>query len=348
MGSRRRHRHRQKLYSQPQQVGDRFSVIPHIEKAPPSSFDDLNRVFGITLPFLEPQPGKQTIDICCNEKWFSVDKDSVKDRLPIQSTMIVTPQWADETLRLRNKVNRHIDDRRVRIYVRQILDGSWEINNDDVCFYEDGSLANGQHRLAAVVVAKSPTKLSFKFGIKTEAMVTIDEGRRRSNLDVAKLMGIHTNKKCLAATSFLLEILGVKVNMVREQILDFARFHEDAAIFATKDMNKPPFNKAPIYSAIIKAYYHVDKSRLQQFIDILVTGEKQNIDAPGAAWRFREWIISIHAGAHSQAVREIIYRKALAAIKHFCEHNDVSKLYQATDDLWPLPQEEYLFMTTVD
>ena len=76
-----------------------------------------------------------------------------------QEVMTITPTLAGEILRL-NSNNRNVRDYMVRQYAQMMKEGRWDENSPaTISFYQDGTLADGQHRLLAV---KRTTHLLIK------------------------------------------------------------------------------------------------------------------------------------------------------------------------------------------
>ena len=74
---------------------------------------------------------------------------------------LVTPALAKEWLE-KNTNNRILNDVRVNDYIRDLKNGHWQLTHQGVAFYENGVLADGQHRLIAIA----------KSGISVEILVT--------------------------------------------------------------------------------------------------------------------------------------------------------------------------------
>lgn len=87
----------------------------------------------------------------------------------------------------RNKLNRRLDPARVSRYVSDMKNGYWCMNGDAIRFDEEGNLADGQHRLVAVV--KSDTKQTFIIieNVHNESKRTIDTGKSRTGSDVLSM-----------------------------------------------------------------------------------------------------------------------------------------------------------------
>ncbi len=269
--------------------------------------------------------------------WTTVVERSYSHKFPISNRITVTPEWAFDVLSNRNFSNRKIDRRRVKKYTQDIIDNKWYVSNDDICFLKDGTLANGQHRLTAIVEAMASVEMSFKFGISKESIVAIDEGRTRSNLDVIRIMGVPGNNITLSATNYILEQTGKKHVMPRHEILEFNKRHFEAAMFAAQ-LTKKPIARGPVHAALIRAWYTVNRDRLQQFIDILQSGEGTGRQEDVAAIRLREYVIK-HSNDNSGPGREETYRKAETAIEYFTNHTPLAKLYARNEELFNLPEE---------
>jgi len=273
-----------------------------------------------------------------NQKWMTVIEDMSSMSFPLCSTFEVTPEWADTVLKERNTENRRLDSYRVKKYVRDVIDNHWMVNNDDICFDKDGILLNGQHRLAAVVEAKRVAKMSFKFGLDDKVLSTIDEGKTRTNLDVIKLMHQRGNHHTLSAANYVMEQMGIKRTCPRVEQLEFHERHFDAAAFACQ-LTASPFARNPVHAAILRAWYHCDRDRLKQFIDILQTGIYDGNPEDSAAVSLRRYI-DAHRLAQTGPARNVLYAKTESAISHFCNRHPITRLYGTCEELFPLPEEQ--------
>lgn len=107
--------------------------------------------------------------------------------------MDVTPVMAE--LWLQNNVqNRNVSQDTVNAYVREMLNGRWLPNHQGIAFDNRGALADGQHRLMAIVQSGCTVRLMVTFGLPSrvegELMVgmdTIDRGKTRSVADQLKI-----------------------------------------------------------------------------------------------------------------------------------------------------------------
>lgn len=132
----------------------------------------------------------------------------------------ITPEMATRWL-TQNRHNRTLTEPTVAAYARDMLHGRWALSDSAICFDRDGTLLNGQHRLAACLRATlwAEKPVSFEAvvirGLPTEAQEVMDQGRPRRVSDILRLRG-YTQPNLLHGTArFLMSI--------KEPILVFAK-----------------------------------------------------------------------------------------------------------------------------
>ena len=58
----------------------------------------------------------------------------------------ITPETAKAWLKEKNVNNRNVRQSLVDYYANEMIAGRWKDNDQAISFFEDGTLANGQHR----------------------------------------------------------------------------------------------------------------------------------------------------------------------------------------------------------
>lgn len=112
--------------------------------------------------------------------------------------MEITPEVAADWLAM-NRGNRKMRDSRVIRLAKEIENGRWQdLNGETIKFAPDGELLDGQHRLAAVLVANKAITSYVAFGVEHEAFKTIDTGLKRSGADAMFVSG-EDNVRSLSA-----------------------------------------------------------------------------------------------------------------------------------------------------
>lgn len=113
----------------------------------------------------------------------------------------VTPALAEEWLG-KNEANRHLRDRVIDSYARDMKNGAWRLTGEAVKFSVTGRLLDGQHRLWAVVESGAEVEMLIVRGLPDDTQSVMDSGARRTAGDALRLRG-ETQYSALAATARL-------------------------------------------------------------------------------------------------------------------------------------------------
>jgi UDP-N-acetylmuramoylalanine-D-glutamate ligase len=100
----------------------------------------------------------------------------------------VTPSLAEHFLS-KNRVNRTISHHKVNDYANLMQRGKWSLTHQGIAFYEDDSIADGQHRLLAIIKARATVPMMVTYGLEKESSLAIDYHRPRSIVDGIKIGG---------------------------------------------------------------------------------------------------------------------------------------------------------------
>lgn len=92
-----------------------------------------------------------------------------------------------------NDHNRPVNIKRVNLYAETMRSGKWAANGETIIFDSNGKLADGQHRLNAVVKANMPVEFTVVRGVAPEVFDTLDDGAQRKAQDVFYIAGIPNN-----------------------------------------------------------------------------------------------------------------------------------------------------------
>lgn len=94
-------------------------------------------------------------------------------------TLVKLQKIADE-----NKENfRKLDINRANAYADDLNAGRWEVNGETIVFGRDGKLQNGQHRIAAGLIAKKPITTFVVYNVDSNLF---DRGKLRSLTDYVR------------------------------------------------------------------------------------------------------------------------------------------------------------------
>ena len=123
---------------------------------------------------------------------------------PTATWELVTPDQARAYLGNAMK-NRRISPPSVRKAAAQMRDKRWrDTTSQSIAFGADGRLMDGQHRLAAVVLADRPVTFLVVRGLSDDVQDVLDTGRARNAGDVLRMSGIPSANANAAAVRLLL------------------------------------------------------------------------------------------------------------------------------------------------
>ncbi len=110
----------------------------------------------------------------------------------------ITPEMAERLLAA-NRRNRNLRKAWVEKLADMMSNREWAFTGETIKLTEDGTLLDGQHRLAAVVASGVAIQAVVVRGLPIEAQDTVDVGRGRRLADVLAIEG-YTDANALAAT----------------------------------------------------------------------------------------------------------------------------------------------------
>lgn len=121
------------------------------------------------------------------EEWFK-ERVSAAKRGQSCDVETVTPQIA-QILLINNDGNRRVNAPALSAYIRDILDGRWELNGETFKVSREGLLNDAQHRSFGVLISGTPIKSYVAFGVARETIASVDIGRKRTSGDRLAVRG---------------------------------------------------------------------------------------------------------------------------------------------------------------
>ncbi len=252
----------------------------------------------------------------------------------------VTPDMARDWLNL-NTANRSVKNTKVDQYARDIISGNWQVTHQGLAFYKDGTLADGQHRLHAIVKANVPIKTLVTMDLPRETMSVLDVGKTREAHDIAKL-GLYPNwinPNTIAIVRALNgKLQNTKATMSFSEIISYCMKYQDSISFVNYVVSS---KKKGVTSAVIGASYVCaleagsPKEKIKRFAEIMYSGE---INGPyeNAAIRLREMLISnpnCWVGTEKFETAKKIHR----CIHSFCNNHPLERLASQSSLKFPIP-----------
>lgn len=209
----------------------------------------------------------------------------------------VTPEMAQEWLASANVQNRRLSPISVSKYHDDMVAGTWRNTHQNaIAFYQDGTLADGQHRLAAIVSSGVTVQMFVATGLEKIDASAIDQGRPRSAMEALRFGGLLTSEKYLSGSVAIVKMIkmveeknGVmtisemadKIEEVRAGI-DFAMAHSNSV--------QRGLGTAMLRAALVVGWYKLPFAKIDQFARVLVSGipdERSDV----SVIRLRNWIL---------------------------------------------------------
>jgi hypothetical protein len=266
--------------------------------------------------------------------------------------MKVTPAMAEAWM-LYNKKNRKLKPFVVQKYADDMRKGYWEKSHQGIAFFEDGSLADGQHRLNAIIESGCEIEMLVTFNIPKSSILSIDRHSIRTTHDNIKLSqnADWMTKKHIEIVNVILRLSqfnkGIYISTTSPaETMEVAEKFKELLLFVTGLNN---YSKSYVSTASILACYGLafldneDKMKLKRFSDIMISGEKNDSES-NAPIKLREYCIfgrkemDLENESNKKSADSwlITIKKIQYAVKWFCEDKNIKSLI-STDFHYTVP-----------
>lgn len=254
---------------------------------------------------------------------------------------IITPEMAKEWLK-QNTKNRSVSQQKVNAYAEDMAKGNWHEHHQGVAFYTDGTVADGQHRLIAIVKSGASIPMMVTFDVPQESAIGIDVHRARKTDDVLRITGRSEwiGKNEAAIIKMLISDGGASKAAISPSVVaDFGDKYKEEISFAGGKLftvNARYLTSAPIRAAAVCAYQKHGANELMRFSGVLISGIMKTPDDV-AAIRLRERLMldgpSLRSGA-AQRIRAM--KLTMRAMKAFFERERIGKLIEPSGFIYPI------------
>jgi hypothetical protein len=254
----------------------------------------------------------------------------------------ITPEIALKMLE-HNSENRKVRQAYVESLVDIMKRGEWSKTAAGIAFDTNGVLLDGQHRLWAIAESGVTLPMLVTRGQAPESRLTIDSGLRRTIHDSLTLIGETVTSKHVSAATAMRQGLGLDTRrkLSRDQMRDFLKEHHEAIDFAYQHLGSRHvrgISTAIMMAVVARAWYRgrEELTRLQTFCEVLLSGRVTDKEDDDAAIALRNLLTqnAVRAGRHVE------YAKGERACHAFLARIKVTKLYEAREELFPIPNEE--------
>lgn len=252
--------------------------------------------------------------------------------------MLVTPklaaQWLDANL-----TNRSLRQGVVEQYANDMKANRWTNCTAPIAFYADGDLADGQHRLWAVVESETSQSFIIVRGLAREDGLNIDTGLGRTVVDNGRISGLDPGLSPALVGTARATAHGMPSSgrLSNAQKLEIVNEHREAASWA---ISKMPHTKNICNSAVLGAvarawYYETDMERLEKFCKALGTGFSDG-DADSAAVALRNYLLSNGGLASTTAMWRDTFLKVQNSIHYFMKRQRLTVIKGVKEEAYPL------------
>lgn len=254
---------------------------------------------------------------------------------------LVTPQMAAKWLES-NENNRRVQKDRVKLYASVMSRGGWHFTHQGIAFYEDGRLADGQHRLLAIHLSQVSVWMNVTYGLKLPAATAVDTGRPRNLTNAMHFMGLDTRNKFVpVARALFQEYLSQRGDasargraIDNDVFIEFCEAARPAVEFSVASSCTKGLSHAVVRAAISAAWFTRDRERLGQFKEQLHSGVISS-NADSAVARLRDWLQT--SKTTNGTARPEIWRRTCTSLLAYLEYRPLSKLYARDEVTFPIP-----------
>lgn len=246
--------------------------------------------------------------------------------------LTVTPSMAEKMLE-KNVMNRALSDRKATNYAQMIKDGHWSLTHQGVAFYDDGTLADGQHRLLGIVRAGVPVKMLVVQGLKKEQSIHIDTHRPRSKMDGIKISGL--NDWLTSRQVGMINLIAAPKRLSTEEILSFAddmKVHIEAASECFIS-NRRHLNPSVILAGLMLAHFYGEKiTKLRRFSEVLISGVSECAEERVIILAREAFMRNTNNGESDKREKLLKLQKAIFS---YCRGENVTRLFLPKEAVYP-------------
>jgi len=254
----------------------------------------------------------------------------------------VSPEIAEDWISHCNSRNRNLSDKYVEYLIKEIEAGRWKLTHQGIAFSPNRVLLDGQHRLWAVALSGKTVPMRVFFNVPPEAMDAIDTGRVRTNDQIISLAGeLGQITPAELATLRAMTLVGEAYRRRSPgEERELLQRHLDAVRFAMRCLPKSNYRgvaNGTTRAVLARAWYSADRGKLRHFADVLQAGIPQ--DEHDQPILTLVQFLTKSTGRRSGAGRREAYQKTERALAAFLSGERMTRLYAATEELFPLPEE---------
>lgn len=291
--------------------------------------------------------------------WSEVSKnefDHIEGQLiPRTRYQLINPDMARDILDNNNTSNRKMAQNKINIYSSDLMDGKWAVTHQGIAFYIDGVLADGQHRLEAVVRTGVSALMLVVCGLSYESAIFIDEGKKRSVADVSDISPFHdtVTKDMQSIAAVVISSLrgkdkqsgaGLRVLNSTRSRLNFCEKHREALLEGCRLDKQKHYSSAVkvMQSVLFRLYYNLEEynfttERYDELIDtvnkcVIRKNPENNIER---LWKK----ISEYSNRTGYKFYGQCHRWTEKCFLNFMMYKNMNRMSEEKNEIFPIPEE---------
>jgi len=263
---------------------------------------------------------------------------------------LITPELAAKYLG-GNTNNRPLRKTVVAGYASDMKAGNWKLTHQGIGLAPDGTLLDGQHRLAAIIESGIAVKMMVVQGIEKQTVIAMDDHAKRTAGDSLSIIRnekitkediaiirsategpyFHPNKLTKSRLNELCDMFRAPIEFCRQNYV----------------CNDRGAKSAVVVGQIAMAWFYVeDLDRLKLFCEILSGKKMAETSQDRAAHALREFLLK-NGVSYGNGPRIEAARKVQSAIRSFMEHREVS-IIRAIEPVYRFPLVEPIRTNSFD
>lgn len=258
----------------------------------------------------------------------------------IEITMeLVTPKKAEAWINL-NTVNRSLREGVVEAYAADMKSGNWTACPEPISFCTDNSLADGQHRLFAIIESGCSITFPIARGLTQRDRLNLNTGLGRTLVDNARISGASediSNSLVSTARAIAYGEPGGAGRLSNAQKLALVEQYREPAAWAVSHVRHLRYLcNAPICAAVGRAYMHErDHDKLLRFCSVLASGMVEG-EKESAAVAIRNYLLQHAQNTATGGNWRDTFLKVQNAISYFMAGKKLTVIKSVAEEAYPL------------
>lgn len=230
----------------------------------------------------------------------------------------ITPNKATKILEY-NNINRKLNQALIEQYSKDMKAGNWNFCTAPIVIYDKNDVADGQHRLWAVIDSGCSQKFIVARDLRQAEGLNIDVGKPRTVVDGAKISGLakEITSTLVSAARSIDGGVPTHTRSSNAEKLRIVDKHRAAAHFAISHIRGKNIANGAVMGAVGRAWYKIkDKDKLLRYCEVLRTGHSNGIHE-SAAVTMRNYLLSSNANVATSALWYDTFKRVQRTIQAF-------------------------------